>query len=132
MALVSILGVWRDGPLDSRLPSNTSIQIDWPRGTDGQVECRVVDHDGNPVDLDIDGGDKLELCVRSSVAGDFLKSWSAAKATDEVGRYLFTIASADTLDFSGFQIFDVWATRGGEQRQVVTASYLNLTPRMRQ
>lgn len=133
MALVSILGVWRDGPkLDPAVPSNTSVQVDWPRGTDGSVELRLVDHDGQVVDLDIDGSDRVTLSVRSSVTGGFLKSWTGAKATDELGKYTFSIASADTIDFNGFLIFDVWATKAGAQRQVVAASYLRVLPRMPQ
>lgn len=127
MAFVSILGVWVDGPLDPSVPSNTATQIEWPRGSDGDVEVRLVDNEGQPVDLDVAGADKLELSIRSSLGGDPIKSWAATKAVTPVGLYSFAIASADTLDFFGRLIIDVWATRAGKQRQVVGASYFNST-----
>lgn len=131
MAFVSALGVWVDGPLDPSLPKNTAMQIDWPRGQDGIIELRLVDNEGQRVDLDLVGADRLELSVRSTLGGDPLKSWLATKTAGELGLYGFALASADTIDFSGRLVMDVWATRAGAQRQVVGASYFNAGPRVR-
>lgn len=131
MAIASLLGVWKDGPVNPGIPTNTAVQLDLPRGTDGDIEIRLVDHLGDRVDLDIDGDDELMLSVRSTTVGGVIKSWLATKADGEVGLYKFALAAADTLWIFGLNIFDVWAKRDGAQKQVVAASYFNAGMRVR-
>jgi len=131
MALVTLLGVLADGPLTDGVLTNTAVQVDWPRGTDGVIELNLVDHDGQLVDLDLAGADRLELTMRSTLGGDPVLAKLAMKVSTAVGRYSFSIASADTIDLSGRVIMDVWATKAAAQQQVVAPSYFNVTPRMR-
>jgi hypothetical protein len=77
------------------------------------------------------GDERLEFSVRSTLGGDPLFSKLAIKAPGAVGRYLFALVNADTIDIFNRVIFDVWATVATAQRQVVAPSYFNVSPRMR-
>lgn len=132
-AIATLLGVWVDGPLADGVPSQTAMQVDWPRGTIGSIVLNLIDNDGQPVDLDLAGTDRLELSLRQTYGSDPSTRRLASKvAGGGLGSYQFDMVRTDTLDvFTGRMIFDVWVTRGSAERQVVSPGYFNISPRMR-
>lgn len=130
MAYLELLGVWVDGPRDEAVPANTATPIDLPRGSAVIVAFTLVDSLGHPVDLDTVGADRLVLSARQPIGDSVLFDIVGTKL-GEIGRYQFVFTSNLTIDYSGQLIYDVWATRGGAQQQVMFPAYLSLTPRMR-
>lgn len=130
MTMITLIGIWPDGgpALAAGLPVTTAVQIDWPRGTDDTIDMVLVDRDGQPVDLAIGSGDSATLAIRTDITSDVVVS--AAAARNGPGSYTFSLASNATIDLAGFLVYDVWAVRSGSQRQVVSAGYFNITPRM--
>lgn len=128
--LTQLLAVWVDGPLTDGVPLTTAVQVDWPRGTDSTIELTLIDSNSQLVDLDLAGLDRLEMSFRSLLGGDVILSKLATKLT-ALGQYSFAITKADTINFAGRLVMDVWATRNSAQRQVVGPSYFDVTPRVR-
>lgn len=127
MPYAELTAVWRNGALEDGIPSNTAAVLSIPAGTDADIAATFFDSLGKRIDLDfvLPATDKLELIVRSS-AGERLLTKVATKLTDGVGRYLFSFAQADTRDYRGVLIFEVYAVRSSVRRRVIDPGQLHL------
>lgn len=117
--------VWQDGLADDAVPASTAAVLDLPAGTDADIGVTLVDSIGKRIDLNIAGGDKLELIARLTT-GALLLSKQAAKRDDGVGRYQFSFAANDTRDYRGKLIYEVYATRSAVRRRVIAPGHILL------
>jgi hypothetical protein len=95
------------------------------------IEIRIVDQDGSPFEIDLlTSGNSLVFSIRQTIDSDPLVELSAS-STGVLGTYMWQVPSSATVDLYGRLVHDVWGTRDGVQRQVVPASYFNITMRIR-
>lgn len=130
MAYVTLLGIFASGDLAPSLPQTSAKQIDWPAGLVDSIDLYLVDEAGNPVLLNLGGGDSVTLSVAQGQGqGQYFTLTGTAVADNRPGVYTFGVSRVNTIDLVGRLVYDVWATLGGASRQVVAPSYFNVTPR---